>query len=74
MSGSFQPPGPAYFSRPTCWSSRRVKLVQRSWMSPVVRQRCATPRAQVHGLLLPHSHMLKTIGRPVAFSASRIVG
>ena len=43
-------------------------------MSPVVRQRCPTPRAHVHGWLRPHSQMLNTIGRPLAFSASRMVG
>ena len=31
-----------------------------------------TSLAHVQGLLPPHSHRLNTIGRPVAFSASRI--
>ena len=42
-------------------------------MSPVVRQRfppTALPQSQ--GLAVPHSQMLNTIGRPVAFSALRI--
>ena len=42
---------------------------QQSWMSPVARQRWPTPAAQVHGFVLPHSQIEKTIGRPVARSA-----
>ena len=38
-------------------------------MSPVVRQSWPTPWAQVHGFVLPHSQMEKTIGRPLARSA-----
>ena len=45
---------------------------QQSWMSPVVRQRCPTPWAHVQGFVLPHSQMLKTIGRPAARSARLI--
>lgn len=73
MSGSFQCPGPAY------WASGRFclrldsMLDQLSLMSPVVRHRLPTSEAHNHGWFRPHSQMLKTMGRPVAFSASRIV-
>ena len=71
MSGSFHAPGFA-----TCqYCDERFTIVstlfQRSWMSPVVRQRFPTAGAHSHGRLLPHSQMLKTIGRPLASSASR---
>ena len=42
-------------------------------MSPVVRHRLPTSRAQSHGLVEPHSHRLNTIGRPDFFSASRMI-
>jgi hypothetical protein len=42
-------------------------------MSPVVRHRFPVFAAHSHGLAVPHSHMLKTMGRPAAFSASRMV-
>ncbi len=45
---------------------------QMSWMSPVVRHRLPMAWAQGQGLVLPHSQMLKTIGRPLALRASRI--
>src|SRR5467141_1780731 len=79
ISGSFQWPGPAYVSRPTCKSAICTKLrcpflqSQQSEMSPVVRQRLPTSVAQSQGLLEPHSHRLKTIGRPADFKASRMV-
>ena len=79
MSGSFQWPGPAYVSRPTCKSAICTKLrwpflqSQQSEMSPVVRQRLPTSVAQSQGLLEPHSQRLKTMGRPADFKASRMV-
>ena len=45
---------------------------QQSWMSPVLRQRCPMPGAHSQGFVLPHSQMLKTIGRPLARSARPI--
>ena len=44
-----------------------------SVMSPVVRHWLPMSFAHSHGFAVPHSHMLKRINRPVAFSASRIV-
>ncbi len=46
---------------------------QQSCMSEVVRQRFPTPPAQVQGFDVPHSQMLKTIGRPDFASASRMI-
>ena len=46
---------------------------QQSWMSPVVRQSCPMSWAQSQGRVEPHSQMLKTIGRPLARSASPIL-
>ena len=42
-------------------------------MSPVVRHRWPTGFAQFQGWLSPHSQMERTIGRPAARRASRIV-
>ncbi len=42
-------------------------------MSPVVRHRWPISGAHSQGALSPHSQTLKTIGRPAANSASRIV-
>ena len=42
-------------------------------MSPVVRHKFPTPLPHSHGLAVPHSHMLNTIGLPVAISALLIV-
>ena len=44
-----------------------------SEMSPVVRQRFPTAFAQSQGRLVPHSQMLKTMGRPEASSAARMI-
>ena len=52
------------------WSLMPSNLHQ---MSGVVRQRWPIFPAHSHGLLLPHSQMLKAMGRPAACSASRIV-
>ena len=60
-----------------CRRAQAAPLVlqsQQSRMSPVVRQRWPTPRPTSTACCVPHSHMLNTIGRPVARSASRIVG
>src|SRR5277367_2491861 len=72
ISGSFQCPGPAYVSRPSCKSRILRKPMeysflqsQQSAMSPVVRHRFPTSLAHSHGLLEPHSQRLKTIGRPL---------
>src|SRR5208282_329213 len=86
MSGSFQCPGPAKASRPTCWSttSSMPDMQQPPSphlifpdhalpMSPPVRHKFPIPFAHSHGLAVPHSHMLKTIGRPVAIRALLIV-
>ena len=80
MSGSFQWPGPAYGYRSAIrsmmWTTpippQLLPQSQQSWMSPVARQSLPTPCAQSHGLVEPHSQMLKTIGRPLAASARRI--
>ncbi len=73
MSGSFQCPGPAYRARGRfCLRIDSIEP-QLSLMSPVVRHRCPMSEAHSQGLFSPHSQMLKTIGRPVAFRASRIV-
>ena len=42
-------------------------------ISPVVLHKCPTGAAHCHGLFVPHSHKLKTIGRPAAFNALLIV-
>ncbi len=42
-------------------------------MSPVVRHRLPILPPHSHGLLLPHSQMLNTMGRPGDRSASRMV-
>ena len=42
-------------------------------MSCVVRQEWATFSAHSQGLLVPHSHMLNTMGRPALVIALRIV-
>ena len=42
-------------------------------MSPVVRQAWPTSFAHSQGLLSPHSQMLKSIGRPARWIASRMV-
>src|SRR6266403_2167731 len=86
MSGSFQCPGPAKLSKPTCKSTMfSIPSSQQvpsghffapdhlSEISPVVRHKLPTSLAHSHGFAVPHSHMLKTIGRPVAFNASRMV-
>src|SRR5271155_1291677 len=86
MSGSFQCPGPANVSNPTCKSRMSVNpnwqqlpsghfflLLHVSLMSPVVRHKFPTPFAHSHGFAVPHSHMLNTIGLPVANNASLIV-
>src|SRR6478672_3841886 len=69
ISGSFQCPGPAYDSKPTCSSTMlSMPLEQqppsghfclpshRSWMSPVVRHKLPpTSLPHNHGLAVPHS-------------------
>src|SRR5208283_2099283 len=74
ISGSFQCPGPAYLRRPFCISKMYITphelylppcasiQSQHEVMSSVVLQRWPTDPAHSHGLLLPHSHMLNTIG------------
>jgi hypothetical protein len=42
-------------------------------MSPVVRQRLPTSLAHNHGLDVPHSQILKTIGLPAFNNASRMI-
>src|SRR5215469_7506674 len=82
MSGSFQWPGPAKVSSPTSRSimsttpySQQLPsghfflLDHLSLMSPVVRHRLPIPLPHSQGLAVPHSHMLKTMGRPVASKA-----
>src|SRR6266446_4470551 len=83
MSGSFQCPGPAKLSSPTCKSKiftipssqqfpsgHFFMLDHLSVMSPVVRHWLPMSFAHSRGFAVPHSHMLKRIGRPVAFGAS----
>ncbi len=72
MSGSFQWPGPAYGWRSCCRSKPMSETEpQLSLMSPVVRHMCAPARVapQSQGFIMPHSHMLNTMGRPVMRSA-----
>src|SRR6266516_738617 len=73
MSGSFQWPGPAALAWVSLAWIRPTIRDQLSLMSPEVRQRLPTEGPQFHGWFLPHSQMLYTIGRPVFFSASRIL-
>src|SRR6266436_1444835 len=86
MSGSFQCPGPAAPSSPTCISTMSsIPSEQQlpsdhfffpsqcSSMSPVVLHEFQTFCAHCHGFAVPHSHILNTIGRPVAASALCIV-
>src|SRR2546422_6377975 len=55
MSGSFQCPGPAYFSCPLSLKPILDKLIHVSVMSPVVRQRLPpTSAPQVHTSPLPY--------------------
>src|SRR5208283_5211374 len=80
MSGSFQWPGPEANSMPSCksricttpWPPHFISTSHLSCMSPVDRQRLPTSLAHSHGLVDPHSQMLKTIGRPDFASASRM--
>mmetsp|Transcript_310 Transcript_310/g.1032 ORF Transcript_310/g.1032 Transcript_310/m.1032 type:complete len:395 (-) Transcript_310:546-1730(-) len=74
MSGSFQPPGPAYGHRGSLRSRREVMDDHESEMSPVVRQLLPTLAAQSQGSCCPHSHMEKKMARPDVLSASRMTG
>src|SRR5271157_435390 len=87
MSGSFQCPGPAYDCKPTCKSrlisipfAQQLPSGHFAWpsnlslMSPVERQRFPpTSLPQSHGLAVPHSQMLSTMGRPDASKAARML-
>src|SRR5665647_670066 len=73
MSGSFHAPGLATCQYCDERSTSVSTLLHRSAMSPVVRHRLPTAGAHSHGRLLPHSQILKTIGRPDAASAPRNV-
>ena len=74
LADSFQCPGPAYFHHCSLLSSTYSMRPQLSSMSPVVRQLLPTSVDQVAGSSTPHSHIEKSMGRPVAFSASRMGG
>mmetsp|Transcript_25104 Transcript_25104/g.74919 ORF Transcript_25104/g.74919 Transcript_25104/m.74919 type:complete len:252 (+) Transcript_25104:134-889(+) len=69
--GSFQPPGPAYLSRPARTSMFLSTPGQSVSSGPV---RHALPREAPTGAYQSfHPQRLKSTGRPVAFSASRIL-
>ena len=71
ISGSFQCPGPAYFSSPTCLSRIFVQLNHEARISGVVLQSCPpTSFPQTHGCSTPQLQMLKTISLPEALRAS----
>ena len=74
MSGSFQCPGPEKFHHRSFWSRLRSMDAQLSLMSPVVLHEFPTGSDHVAGSSLPHSHIEKRMGRPVAFRASRMGG
>jgi hypothetical protein len=74
MSGSFQRPGPANGASSSCSKPIVDMDCQSSAMSPVVRHRlppASAPHFQTSAR--PYWQMLKTIGRPVARSASAIL-
>src|ERR1022692_2608818 len=73
MSGSFQPPGPAYGASCTLAWKLASMLGKVALMSPVVRHMLAVWAPHVQTLSWPHSDRLNRIGGPVAASASRIV-
>src|SRR6185312_5498640 len=84
ISGSFQWPGPAYCSSPLCRSRLASTLppqilplspsilLQLLAISPEVLHRCPMPAAHSQGLFDPHSQILKTMGLPALYKASRM--